>query len=278
MRLSVDSTGPQTPPQSAFDDIRYRWEVRNIPLHTSESDLENELRQLALKDGIDLPTRQQEPKVENESKAIHSSMSGVTVTSDATNMQSSIATQSTAPTSCSSSERRPPTRNSTFSNKISTTEPPQTYSPNSSKRNSAFRARMRKMVRLGKKDHTSGEWRGSLSDIETVISPAYSEVQVDADEIDRTPSVHSNHSDWSNLPAPKPAVQPEEVDAEALKRSLECEVMTSRQKEQLEERERFISYRNAAMDELRRERSEAKNERSSAHEAVLQRKRDQVCT
>lgn len=256
----------------AFDDDRYKWEVRRIPLPGSESDLDAELQRAALLAGIELPTQECDIEVE----AIDSSISGLTITSDNTNVQSSIMTESTAPTSCSSSERRPPTGSSVLSATVEAAPPAEVYSPTSSKRNSVFRARMRKMVRLGKKEQNASEPRVSSPETtSSATSPAYSGVQLLPEEAPRVPSIRSHKSNWSITHLPTPA-QEEDVDPAALERSLECREMTARQKEQLEERERFIGFRAVAMEHLARERFAAKSEKRLVHDAVLQRKREQV--
>lgn len=277
MSLPSITAGSHTPPTSIFDDTQYKWEVRRIPTPHSEADWDDQLYRAALNAGIELPHKMHAPDVDTETP-INSSMSGVTIVSDNTNMQSSIMTRSTAPTSCSSSERRPETRNSVHSGNWAPIVQAQPFSPSSSKRNSVFRARMRKMVGLRKKEQLSDDSLDSSAEASKTTSPVYNEDPLSTGPRDakKAPSIHSRKSNWSNAVLPR-ASDEAEHDAASLQRGLDCMEMMDRQKEQLEERDRFIAYRKAAVEQLARERQQAKSERKVVHDAALAEKRLQVC-
>lgn len=276
--MSFPSTAAEshTPPTSIFDDTQYKWEVRRIPTPHSEADWDDQLYRAALSAGIELPNKMHAPDIETD-VAINSSMSGVTIVSDNTNIQSSIMTRSTAPTSCSSSERRPETSNSVHSGTGAPIAQAQPFSPNSSKRNSVFRAKMRKMVGLRKKEQASDESRDSSAEVSKTTSPVYDEdpLSMGPEDAKKAPSIRSQKSNWSNVVLPRPS-DDDEHDAAALKRGLDCAEMMGRQKEQLEERERFIAYRKAAVQQLAHERQKVKSERKGVHDTALAEKRLQV--
>lgn len=275
MRFPSNYAGAHAPPVSFFDEIQYKWEVRRIPTPHSEADWDDQLHRAALDEGIELPNKMDEIEVE----AINSSMSGVTMVSDQTNLQSSIMTQSTAPTSCSSSERRPDTRSSVHSGTIAPVVQAQPFSRTPSKKNSVFRARMRKIVGLGKKEQTNGGSRDSLEEASNTTSPIYSEDQlpVEHGEVKSAPSIRSQKSTWSNAMIPRPSHE-DRVDAVALTEGVDYTEMVDCQNKQLEERERFITYRKAAMEQLARERHNAKDEKKIVHGVAVHEKRLEACT
>ncbi|ETN46623.1 uncharacterized protein HMPREF1541_00809 [Cyphellophora europaea CBS 101466] len=265
MGQSAGSVESRSPSNDLFDQAYYTLEVRRIPHPFTEIDWENDLQRLALNEGIRLPSKLEDTEVE----AIDSSMSGVTITSDNTNMQSSIMSQSTAPTSCSSSERRPMTQGSMVSETSAPAVQPSVLSPTSSKRNSVFRARMRKIVRLKKKEQASGSPASTSPEASDVASPVDSEVQLQKEPVEDAPSIRSQKSEWSGAALPKPSFDAE-VDAAALKQSPVCQEMVDRRKEQLEERDRFVGYRRALLDQLTHEREKAKSERKAVQDAALE--------
>jgi hypothetical protein len=146
---------------------------------------------------------------------------------------------------------------------------------------------MRKMVRLGKKEDGSGDGHASKPSVAMASRNGQAGDQQAVEVTQRPQSVHSQKSQYFNAPpspersaptsAPTPT-QAAEIDPEALKRTLDCTEITDRQKLQLLERERFVAYRQSAMEQLARERAEVKAKRKSEHDAVLEKKRSQVCT
>lgn len=274
MGLLSTTTGSHTPPVSVFDDTQYKWEVRRIPTPHSEADWDDQLHRAALSAGIELPNQMHRV----EAAAINSSMSGVTMASDNTNLQSSIMTESTAPTSCSSSERRPETRSSVHSGTPAPMVQASPFSPTSSKKNSVFRARMRKMVGFGKKEQASGGSRDLSAELRNTASPVDSEDQLpmEHEEVKIAPSIHSQKSSWLSSIIPRPSIE-DELIAVALTRGVDYAEMVHRQNEQLEERERFLAYRKAAMEQLARERQSVKSAKQVVHDAAVGDRRLQVC-
>jgi hypothetical protein len=272
-RLTSEDNGYKTPPPIRFDDAAYCQYVRQIPAPLTEQDWDNELQQAALKDGFELPSKL------DDVGAVDSSLSGITVHSEQTNVQSSIMSQSTAPTSCSSSERRPMTTDSAISESMPSTshlggQSPPTRS-SSSKRSSIFRSRMRRMVGRRKRSPGQEEMHGTREDMLPVARAAVPSRPPQLELTQRTPSVHSGKSSWSNE-VRNSLTHDREADGTANKLP-PCAKLLDLQKSQIAEKERFVEFRQTLSDQLRRERDVAKTQKRMLFDAALLEKRLKVC-
>jgi hypothetical protein len=255
---------------SLFDEEAYRVQVRRIPATLTEKEHDEELHRLASSEGIELPHSM------DETEAVASSTSDTTMLSESTNMQGSIMSQSTAPTSCSSSERRPETSNSRVSTSVSMELQNRPYSSDAQKkRNSVFRSRMRRIVGKKRKD-SSDSGAATITVNAPHADTSYRESTDLENASPRSPSpVRSLKSAWSNHVAPKQSLEYDQ-DPIALKRSMECRELVELQKEQQAERDRFLQFRHQLLSQLRHERDYAKGERKIAHDAVMADKRKAV--
>lgn len=259
---------PNTPQFSAlFDDNVYRSQVRRMESAQSEKDLEEDLHRQAQNEGIELPHSI------DEVEAITSSMSGTTILSDHTTMS-----QSTAPTSCSSSERRPVTGSSM----LSTDSQPTVQDPSSprgfdKKRNSIFRSGVRRMVGLKKKSSSGNSSPKAWSpDMSTGNSPVDSEVQLRHTVAQGSASVRSEKSAWSNGVNPPKNSYDDELDPAVLKRSIECKELLELQKVQQAERDRFVEYRKQLLEQIRSDHDAARGAKKMVHDAAVAERRKEV--
>ena len=256
--------------ESPFDEQTYRIQVRCIPASQSDYEVEEELHQQALKEGIELP------RSFDEVEAITSSMSGTTILSENTNMQGSIMSQSTAPTSCSSSERRPVTSTSPPRSDVLIDSQPKATSDAQKKRNSIFRSRVRRIVGKKKRGSIDAELGSESNNVSDIQSPTLIESRPDSASPRSPASVRSFKSAWSNqVIVPKISYESEQ-DSTALKRSLENREISDLQKAQQAERNRFSDYRDQLLEQLRQERDDAKGKRKIVHDATIAEKRRMV--
>jgi hypothetical protein len=270
--LTLDDDGYQTPPPIRFDDAEYCQQVRHIPAPFTEQDWDNDLQRAALNDGFELPSR-----VDNVG-VVDSSLSGVTVHSERTNLQSSIMTPSTAPTSCSSSERRPMANDSAISDSRPSTShvggraSPTRFAPN--KRSSIFRSRMRRIVGRRKRSSEQEETEDSPETVPSVTTSAVSTQPPQLEIAQQTPSVRSGKSSWSQEVS-NGLAHSHEVD-ETTDKLPPCAKLLDLQKCQIAEKQRFVEFRQMLIDELRRERDVAKAQKKMLFDAALLEKRLKV--
>lgn len=275
MRLESSTLPSEDPDTSLFDEEAYRVQVRQMPAALSEKDLDDKLQQEALNEGIELPQSM------DEVEAVTSSLSETTILSDTnTNMQGSIMSQSTAPTSCASSERRPTTSNSIHSARVSLNTPSRpNQTDTQKKRNSVFRSRVRRIVGKKKKNSTNSREETSsaeASDDREMQSPTDSPLQLEVDLPKSSISVRSLKSAWSNQVVQPKTSYENNLDPSALKRAMECKELQDLQRAQRAERDRFLEFRKRLVDQLNHERNDIKGRRSIAHDTVLAEKRREV--
>lgn len=253
-------------PLKWIDEELYRTTVLLLATPENEMEVDETLEISARELGI-LPI-QPVPVVDT----ISSSLSATTIASDT--QQGSIMSQSTAPTSCNSSERRPSTSMSDKSSRVRTRkETPSFIAAAEVKKQSGFKSGLRKMAGFRKKRLSvlntplmvsiqSSMTSNTIHDSQSVRScgPA---------------SIKSSRESYvsQNAPAEKASLDHLAlVSEEALQRSLECEQIILIRTQQLEEKRRFLEYQTKLVKSLLEEREKRKDELRQKHE---QRRREQ---
>ena len=254
-----------------IDEQVYRTNVLQLSSPLTEDELDEHLQQEAHNLGL-LP-----PRVSAEIEGMTSSLSATTL-SNYSNKQASLLSQSTAPTSCSSSEHRPMTQSSIKSgNSGQTSQTPSTMSETQRKRSSGFRNGLRnKMAGLKRKKSPESLTLSSIVD-DSIYSPGSDNVSLKSGM--KSPgSAKSSKSSWSSpVSAAKSSYESAPpVDQEALKRSMDCSEMLNLQNLQTEEGVRFLDFEKYLVEELRTRRESIKEERRQGHRDVLDERQAKV--
>jgi hypothetical protein len=235
-----------------IDEKSYNNLVLNLPPTMSEDEIDDRITLEAQNLGL-LPLQ-----LTSDVDGITSSVSTMTIASDSIRL-GSVQSQS-APTSCSSSEHRPMTDSSNLSGQTS----PERSSrlDDDKKRSSPLRSTFRKMAGFRRKRSVampSSEAAAFDSDIDINGSEATS-IRSDI----RSPgSIKSNKSSWSQ-PVSVSKDVPEykkPVDADAVKRSMECEELSNLRAIQQDQRLRFLQFQTSLISNLRAQQELAKNQR-----------------
>ena len=186
--------------------------------------------------------------------------------------------QSTAPTSCASSDRRPSTSLSNSSSKLEPKfELPSIVTELDRKRNSGFKSGFLKMAGFRKKK-SQGSNTPSMISIRSHMTGTAT-----TDSYPSPPkgpaSVKSGNS-YSSHESPVPAqifAQEALVDEQALQRSLECEDIVRIRTQQLEEKRKFLEYQTRLIQQLLAERDAKKVEKRQKHEKGVAEREEKVC-
>lgn len=246
------------PPSKWIDEDLYQTTILQLYPATTETEVDERLQRDALDLGLS-------PVCTSPmTHATASSPSATTI--DLELRQGSIMSQSTAPTSCNSSERRPSTSLSNkSSNMISGLELPTSVVKTEPKRHSGLRSSFLKMTAFRKKK-TPGSSTPSVASIRSTTT------KMTANGLVRSPpkgplsiqSVDSYSSRGS--PVMKETFEPDNlVDEGAPRRTMECEQMMRLRTQQLDEKRRFLEYQNKLISELLAKRDEAKAKKREAY-------------
>lgn len=236
-------------PSKVFDDETYRTHVLRLSPPLTEEEIDAQLVHEATLLGL-MPHQ-----VPSDIDGIASSLSATTIASDP-NHHSSILSQSTAPTSCSSSERRPVTKSSRFSEK----SPPPSNTPSilsdvDSRRGSTgsgFRKGFRRMTGFRKRKSVMLD-TSAINSIQSQIDRPNGDRYSIQSDVRSPTSIKSSKSSWSAPPsATKQSFeQSTPVDPEALQRSMDSKELLSLRSMQIEESERFLQYQRDVLNKLR---------------------------
>lgn len=266
MRSSTSSTNLKW-----IDEDLYRTSILDLPSAATESEAEESLQRDAKDLGI-IPTLSP-PDIDG----ITSSLSATTISSE-TN-QSSIISQSTAPTSCASSERRPSTSLSNRSSRVSAIhESPTIMTEMERKRHSGIKIGLRKMTGFRKKK-LNGFSTPSLISISSQMTNGTT-----AEEAPRSPtreveSIKSGSSYGSgDLPVQKSTYEQQPlIDEEALVRTMECKEMMRIRAQQLEEKRRFLEYQTNLISQLMTQRDQMREEKQKWYRKLIVEQEEKVC-
>jgi len=252
-----------TTPSKQIDEKTYNATVLRLASMSSEDDLDDRVALEA--QGLGLLPLQITPDIDG----ITSSVSTVTIASNSIK-QSSVQSQSTAPTSCASSEHRPATQSSHASQQSPMDSGLSSHvSEGDKKRNSPLRRGFRKMAVFRKKRSAALTTSSTLS---SISSDADTNNSGDVSEDIQSPSsIKSSKSSWSQpvYTSKSSYDRALPVDEEALKRSMECMELVNLRMAQLDEKARFLEFQTSLISHLRSERDKIKAQRKSEHEEVV---------
>jgi hypothetical protein len=268
------SSLPPPPPPTLIDEHTYCTTVLLLTGSKTEGDLDFQLQQEL--QALDLLP----PQVSADIEGMTSSLSATTFSSDSHKQGSaSLLSQSTAPTSCASSERRPPTQSSIrsgISGPGSSLHPVPAVPESQPKKMSGFRSGFRsKMAGLKRRKsptpidnvHASISVHSRDSDKNSIKS-----------ELKSPASFKSSKSSWSNpASAAKSSydgVPPDQ--AEALNRSMQSPELKEIQRLQTEEKDRFIDFEGVLLADTRSRRDAAKDAKAREHQEILEEKQRKV--
>jgi hypothetical protein len=251
-------------PSKHLDEEVYHTTVLGLLAHVTEDEIDEILAREAQDLGL-MPI----PPVKID--GIASSISATTIESDA-NHHSSIISQSTAPTSCSSSECRPTTQSSFQSDKSPTqSAAPSVLSDLDKTRGLGFRKGFRRMAGFRKRRSaitTSSTLTGINREMADTANSDRMSIKSD---LKGPASIKSSKSSWSSPPVATKSnyEQPTSVDNEAIKRSMDCKDMLDLHARQLEEKKRFLEYQRAVLTHLRAQYQSAKIQKIAAQRQIV---------
>lgn len=256
-------------PSKWIDEDVYRSTILQTFSHITESEFDQNLQQDALDLGLSLV------QISPPTTIGTSSPSATTINSEA--HQGSVISQSTAPTSCNSSERRPSTSLSNRSSKvISTFEMPTIMAEMDRKRNTGFRSGFRKITTFRKKRSSGSSTPSNASMKSTMTGTTRNESTTAlANATLSTPSVdkYSSHEP----PSIKENFESEAlVDEQALQRTMNSDQMMRIRTQQLDEKRRFLEYQNKLISELLAERTEEKKRKRETHRKKIEEQEEKV--
>ena len=254
-----------------IDEQVYRTAVLQLSYPQTEDGLDEKLQQEAHSLGL-LP-----PQLSADIEGMTSSLSATTLASDSNN-QASLFSQSTAPTSCSSSEHRPMAHASTRSVAAGqTSEPTRTLSETQRRRSSGFRSSFRnKMAGFKRKKSPSSPTLRSIR-TNSISSPDGDKLSIKSGM--KSPgSAKSSKSSWSS---PASAVKSSDdsvppINQEAHKPTTERPELQSLLDSQSEEKGRFLDFETSTVAELRAQCDAIKHEMSQAQRNLLDEKQAKV--
>lgn len=256
-----------------IDEEIYRTTILSLWPAQSESEADEKLQTSARDLGL-LPVNSPNSSPVD---VVASTLSEVTIASQ--NPQESIKSQSTAPTSCASSDRRPSTSLSNRSSLLMTKyEPLTTATDLERKRHSGFKMGLRKMTGFRKKKSTVSSQpsltslRSNMTSTTTngsILSPLKSEASIDSGD-SYSPQDVPTHKDLVFEPQPR-------IDEEALQRSMESEELQQIRSVQIEEKRRFLEYQTRLIRELLGERDKLKLEKKQRHQKIVAEQEEKVC-
>lgn len=241
-----------------IDEDVYRSSVLSLSLSRTESEADEKLQSDAR--ALGLVADQKFPDVSD----ITSSLSATTIASE-TN-QGSIMTQSTAPTSCCSSERRPSTSLSSRSARCdSNLEMPTSVTEMESRRHTGFKSGLRKMTNFRKKK-TSGCSTPSMVSIRGQMTGTNANGSTRSPPKDAA-SIRSrvSFSSHDQLVTKEPFGTEASINEQALQRSMECQQLLSMRTRQVDEKRRFLEYQTRLIKQHLDERDMRKAEKKEKY-------------
>ena len=244
-----------------FDDDFYQSHVLKLPPDLTETQLDEQLAHEACALGVSLPA------ATDTVGGVTQSFSMTTIDSDANN-KTSIVSNSTAPTSCSSSDH-PPLPRTSLASEIS---PPPSVSPSvlsdmGRKRENGFRKGIRRMA-VFRKRKTLPVSPSTLASIEsnTVTTEA-------SDRTSRRPGTKSSASVGSNkgsVSLPTSTIEqtpegptPPDTDHDHL--TTDSKDLEALRAHHLEEQARFLEYQRSILSQIQAQHREAKRLRREKH-------------
>ena len=254
-------------PSNVIDDETYRTHVLHLSPPLTEEDIDAQLAHEAYLLGL-MPLQ-----IPTDIDGIASSLSATTIASEP-NHHTSILSESTAPTSCSSSERRRVTKSSRLSEK----SPPQSNTPSilsdidtrCGSTGSGFRKGFRKMTGFGKRKSVMLD-TSAFNSIHSQIDRSNGNRYSIQSEVRSPTSIKSSKSSWSAPPsATKQSFEQSlPVDPEALQRTMESKELLDLRSLQIEERDRFLRYQRDVLDKLRSQHIASKSNIVSEHQGAI---------
>ena len=255
--------------KTLIDDTLYNITVLRLPSTTSEDELDDQISLEAQHLGITL-----HPAANSD--GLSSSRSIMTMASVSVN-QSPVRSQSTAPTSCASSEHRPVTSSSRVSNRSpSCPDVTSMMLENEGKKDSSFRGALRKLPGFRKRRS-----RGltASSTLTSISSDAETNASEEASIGARKPAgIKPNKDSWLQpaFVATTDGVPPALVDIETLERSMECKELLDLRLRQLDEKARFLEFQSSLFARLRSQRDILKTQKKTEQEELIAERRVKV--
>jgi hypothetical protein len=254
-------------PSKVIDDETYRTHVLHLSPPLTEEDIDAQLAHEAYLLGL-MP-----PQLPTDVDGIASLLSATTIASEP-NHHTSILSESTAPTSCSSSERRPVTKSSRLSEKSA----PQSNTPSilpeidtrRGSTGSGFRKGFRKMTGFRKRKSVMLD-TSAFNSIHSQIDRSDGNRYSIQSEVRSPISIKSSKSSWSAPPsATKQSFERSlPVDPEALQRTMESKELLNLRSLQIEERDRFLRYQRDVLDKLRSQHIVSKSNMVNEHRGAI---------
>lgn len=237
-------------PSKVFDDETYRTIVLQLPANVSEDGIDQAMNS----DALDLGLLFSEPSTDLNGLA--SSLSATTIESD-TNKQSSVLSQSTGPTSCSSSYHRPATQSSmSYKSQLSPTQSitPSLASENEKRKGLGFRSGFRRMTGFTKRRSLGNTTSPFRSTDNSSLKMNNGDGMSVKSGLKSPGSIRSHKSSWST-PPPATRMHYDDLtppdDKEAMKRTRECKELMNLHFHQMEEKSRFADFQRSSTAKLR---------------------------
>ena len=268
----IDVQASKPLPPRLPDDEYYNATVLRLTPPMNEDDLDDRIALEAQGLGL-LPVQPT-----SDIDGVTSSLSTVTFGSDSTKQGSSIQSQSTAPTSCDSSDYRPVTQSSRVpEQEISRPETSAALHDNEKKPRSPFRRGFRKMAGFRKR-RSAVLSTPTLSSINSAAgSNTSGELSIKSD-LKRPLSLKSSKSSWSQpISATKSTYEDQPwIDPEALNRSMGSAEMLHLRKTQYDEKYRFLKFQNASITDLRSQYDYTRAQRRTEQDRIIAEQVDKV--
>lgn len=258
-------------PTKWIDEQVYQTNVLYLYSAMTEAEAEEALYQEARHLGL-LPL--QPPA--DDPVLVASSLSATTLSS--ATPKSSITSQSTAPTSCDSSEVRPTTNLSAKPSTVGQTRAPSiapTVQSDMERKRLGFGTRLRKMTGFRRKKELTGT--PSMISIDSSVTYATT-----ASESMRSPtksitSMKSGKSYFPDSVVPMTTFRSEPlVDQEALQRTMESKDLLRLRQQQVEEKRRFLEYQAQLIRQVMERRDWLKIEKEDLHRRLIQEQEERV--
>lgn len=249
-------------PNIALDEETYRTKVLQLPNNETEEQIDeriyNEAQTLGLSHLLSEPDN------------MSTSISLNTIASEA-NPKSSLLSQSTAPTSCASSEHRPTTHSSVMSDQ---SESEAQLPSREKRRSSGFRRGFKKMTGFKKRRSLA-----TSPTLTSITSDSADTNQSDHNSVKsglKSPgSIKSSKSSWSSpIVIPKTTFDP--VDQDAMKRSMECKEMLDLQTAQEQQRSQFLDLQQSLVQQIQKQRDSIKQDRLKVHQNTIDEQHERV--
>ena len=237
-------------PSKLIDEEAYSTTVLRLPSNVTEDGLDQSLSNIAQELGLATP---RPPSLLN---GLASSLSATTIGSEHNN-QGSVLSQSTGPTSCSSSERRPVTQSSAshLSQKSPTQSiTPSTTSDNEKRRGLGFRNGIRRMTGFKKRRSVVSTPSALMSIAGNSMAARTSDRMSMQSGLKSPASIKSNQNTWSSPPSAANLHHEETSlpeDKDAIQPARECKELLDLQKQHLDERLRFLEFHKSSVAHLK---------------------------